>query len=186
MTRAEIYKAVRDWIALVSGISENYVFAAPSNGPRPPQGVPYITYAFLSASSSDFSWQTQEPIYDTESGKIIRSEITLHTPRRIVLSVNVYALTGMDILDRLYDSRWDYTHRGALSTAGLVLRGRSAIRDLSAIGPTQHDPRFQADLNFALIGQYIYTDYVVDAIEINGHIETQDEQITAERPPEGD
>lgn len=98
-----------------------------------------------------------------------------HVP--VTVSVNVYHVDGAQLITQLWNSKRTYLGRYDLNQINASVLSYSGVRDLTGLGDTSWEPRFQADfiLNYRTL--LVETNKVVDKLSIQGTIEDDDVEI---------
>ena len=175
---ADFMKGLNDWFVLISGIDAANIFRGYQQNPDLGPNVDWLTYKEIDGDSRDYHLQKTEP---NATEPTAEQDTTRVLPGTSVVSVNVYAENGADILKSLWLSRAERDARKILKTAKVVLFGMSGPRDLSVLSDTQWKHRWQADFTFRTHTERVETDYIVDVFDLDGKIETDTVNVYVDR-----
>jgi len=162
-----------DWFLLVTGFNGANIFRQDQENPDLGTEVNWLTYKEVSGLVRDYPLYKTTASEDNPGTQVDSARII---PGESIVSVNVYAANGADILRKLWLSKYERDPRVILKSAGVTLFQMSGPRDLSMLSDTKWKHRFQADFTFRVFTQIVETDYTVDTTELTGTIE--DDTIT--------
>lgn len=167
-----------DWLALVTGYNASNIFRQHQQNPDLGPDANWITYKEIGGTVKDY------PLVKTEANVAAPTEeidITRILPGKSIVSVNVYALNGADVLRNLWLSRFERAPRVVLDTAKTVLNFMSGPRDLSELSDTKWKHRYQADFTFEVFTERVETDYIADIFDLEGTVENDTVSIYVDR-----
>lgn len=165
-----MYQTLRDWIIAVTGYGINNVYRTDQEGPR--ADGDYATYKIISSNTAHWPIETRE---DFGSDDDVLRKFDYYRP--FLVSINVFALDGYDVLDNLANSNDDYRNRQILTNGdGLELVGlRGETQDLTGLGDTEHKQRYQATFEFRHFKQGTERNQRILEMQVSGEIGGQDD-----------
>lgn len=160
-----MYPTIRDWIIAVTGYGVNNVYRTDQEGPR--ADGDYATYKIISSITAHWPIETRE---DFGSDDDVLRKFDYHRP--FLVSINVFALDGYDVLDNLANSNDDYRNRQILTNgAGIELVGyRNEAQDRTGLGDHKFRQRYQATFEFRHFKQGTERNQKVLEIRVSGEI----------------
>ena len=170
-----------DWLLLVTGFNADNIFRRDQQNPDRDPGVEWATYKVISGDVSDYPLEKSLAVGTAKEELDIKR---IH-PGTTIVSVNIYAEDGADVLKNLYASRMERNPRELLKDAGGVLLSMNGPRDLSLLSETTWKARHQAVFTFNTFTQRIERDFIVDITHAKGKMETDEVEIYVERPTGG-
>jgi len=173
--------AVYDWIVLVTGIDKDNVFRRDQENPDKLPGVEWATFKEISGDVRDYPLEKKTAVGTAKA----QYDGTRVFPGTSIVSVNVYAANGADMLRNLYASRTERAPRMLFNTAKAVLLSMAGPRDLSLLSETTWKSRHQADFTFNVFTERVERDYLVDIVDMTGKIETDEIEIYVARQTGG-
>lgn len=177
---ADYMSGVYDWLALVTAFGAGNIFRRNQENPDLGPDVNWCTYKEISGDVRDYPLEKvidHAPI--TNPG--VNLDYIRVAPGTSMVSVNVYADNGADVLRNLYASRAERATRAIFKTAKIVLLSMSGPRDLSILSDTKWKNRYQADFTFQVFTERTELDYIVDIVQATGTIETETITIDVDR-----
>lgn len=136
-----MYTVLHDWIVDVTGYSDQNVIRSNQSGMRPLGD--YVTYYLLSENQSVYAdWNKIDAGEDDD----VFVDYDIYS--QIIITIDVYALGGFDVLNQLAMSKNLLTTRNILRQENMVLISKGDTRNLTALGDTGWLDRFNADFTF--------------------------------------
>lgn len=176
----EYMSGVYDWIVAVSGFAAGNVFRRNQENPDLGPDANWATYKEISGETRDY------PLVKTvDNSPIINPGVQLDYTRVLpgtsMVSVNIYADNGADILRNMFLARTERATRAIFKTAKIVLLDMSGPRDLSELSDTKWKNRYQADFTFQVFTERVELDYIVDIVDLTGKVEQDTIEIYVDR-----
>lgn len=175
------HDALYDWIVDVTGFDPANIFRRNQQNPDRAPGENWATFKEISGDARDYPLEVRVPV-GTAKEEFDDQRIF---PGTSVVSVNIYADNGADILRALYDSRTERTTRKRFYDAKAVLLSMAGPRDLSLLSDTTWKARHQADFTFNTFSERTERDSVVDVVRVTGKIDNNEIEINVARPMGG-
>lgn len=177
---ADYMDGVYDWLALVTGFDPDNIFRRNQQNPDLGPDVEWATYKEISGDVRDYPLVKKED-NDPVGNPGVSLKYTRVLPGTSVVSVNIYAENGFDILRNLFLSREERATRQILAAAKVVLLSMVGPRDLSILSNTKWKNRYQADYTFQEFTERVETDYIVDIVDLTGKVEQDTVEIYVDR-----
>lgn len=177
-THTEYMDGLFDWFALVTGFNSANIFRQHQQNPDLGPDVEWLTYKEIGGDIRDY------PLVKTTASGTAPGEqvdMTRVISGTSIVSVNVFAVNGADVLRNLWLSRWERAPRVTLKAAKAVLMFMGGPRDLSSLSDTKWKHRYQADFTFRVFTERVESDYIVDIVELDGKIDDDDVAINVDR-----
>jgi hypothetical protein len=171
---------VYDWLYLVTGFGAGNIFRQNQQNPDLGPDVSWATYKEISGTMVDYPLEKVTD-HDPDVTPGVQLDTLRVFPGTSMVSVNIYAANGADILRNLYASRAERAPRVLLKTAGVVLLSMAGPRDLAELSNTKWKHRFQADFTFNSFTERTELDYVMDIVDLTGKIETDEVEVYVDR-----
>lgn len=127
------------WLQAVTGYSAQHVIREQGAGKRPTGN--HLTFGLVTSQIGQYP-DTRRTVAPTVIGMDYRSL------RRETVGIDVYALDGQDLLDKLYASENVGVYRRLLRGSNMAIQGRGAVQDLTGLGDVGFRPRFRGDFVF--------------------------------------
>ena len=177
---ATFMSGVFDWLALVTGYAPANIFRRNQENPDLGPDVNWATYKEISGDMRDYPLaKTVDNSPSINPG--VNLDYTRVSPGSSMVSVNIYAENGADVLRNLFASRAERASRKLIKAAGASLISMSGPRDLSLLSDTKWKPRYQADFTFYMFTERLETDSIVDIVSLTGMIENDTITIETDR-----
>jgi hypothetical protein len=162
-------KNIYDWIKTVLSDS---VIRSDQNGPQPKGS--YATFKIMQSIKSDFSLKTK-----SENSPIDNDIIETYTNRHsVIVDVNIYADNGIDLLGKLDQSRYLLNSRLILQAVDCSLVGSGDIRDLTSLGDTEFESRYQSEFTFFSWNTLTQPNQKILTVELKGKFDSTDIDIS--------
>lgn len=177
-TYTEYMDGLYDWLALVSGFDAANIFRRHQQNPDLGADVNWISYKEIGGTARDYPLEKTE---DNAGAPGEQMDVTRVIDGTSIISVNVYAENGADVLRNLWLSRFERDPRKILADAKAVLVQMSGPRDLTELSDTQWKQRYQADFTFNIFTERTETDYIMDIVDMTGKVENDTVTIYVDR-----
>ena len=128
---------IYDWLALVTSFGAGSIFRRDQQNPDLGPDVSWATYKEISGDMRDYPLvkvEDHDPVTSEGPGNPgVEVDTTRVFPGTSMVSVNIYAINGADVLRNLHASRVERATRKILTAAGVVLISMTGPRDLSLL-----------------------------------------------------
>jgi len=131
---------VHDWLLEATDFDADKIIRENGLGPIPSDD--FITFCLVSVTLPDYSFESKTEIDETTFTRGI------HTSANVTIGINVYAKNGFSVLSSLQQSKHKFEVAEIFRSANVSLIKANGIRDLTQIGDTVHQYRYQMDFVF--------------------------------------
>ena len=171
-------KGVYDWIVLNTGFDAANVFRQNQENPDLGAVTEWATYQEISGVNANHPLEKKTA---NETNPTEQVDYTRITPGEAIVSVNIYAKDGADILRGLWASNNERATREIFKTAKVVLFRMSGPREINQLSNTRWKHRYQADFTFRLHTERVETDYIADIFDLDGKMNDDTVNIYVDR-----
>lgn len=159
---------IHRWIMAVTGYDAQHIIRAKQTGKRPVDN--YATFFQIGGIENQYPYKKKVDEIDEIPIPDDNVEVTYTTPEMVIYDINIFSHFGDRLLKDLFKSRNTFAARSILRLGNLVIRFRSATRELTQFSDTIFRPRYQADFTLGLMDDMKETNQKILEISLHGKL----------------